>query len=91
MVYGLLNRIRDRGALVAGICAGVDVLEAAGLLQGRRSTHSEAADCLLDQGVLTARASAYIDFALEGARALGLFANEEELRATADFWKQPIG
>lgn len=90
-VYELLNRVRDRGALVAGICAGVDVLEAAGLLRGLRSTHSEAADCLLDHGVLTARANAYIDFALEGARALGLFANEEDLRETADFWKRRIG
>ncbi|MGN0184734.1 MAG: DJ-1/PfpI family protein [Aristaeellaceae bacterium] len=86
-IWELLQQLKDRQALIAGICAGVDVLDAAGILEGVRSTHSEDADLVRDGNVITARANAYLDFAFETAGALGLFADEQDLKETIDFWK----
>ena len=83
----LLQALREQGALLFAICAGVDVLDRAGVLDGLRSTHSCEADWIFDKNVLTARANAYVDFAIEGAKALQLFRDEEDLRETVDFWK----
>lgn len=38
--------------------------------------------------MITARANAYVDFAIEVARKLDLFDSEEDLRETIDFWKK---
>ena len=83
----LLQALREQGALLFAICAGVDVLDRAGVLDGLRSTHSCETDWVFDKNVLTARANAYVDFAIEGAKALQLFRDEEDLRETVDFWK----
>jgi len=53
-----------------------------------RSTHSDEYDCILDKNILTARANAYVDFAIEAAKALGLFENEADLQETVAFWKE---
>lgn len=73
--------------LLAAICAGVDLPEDAGTLEGVVSTHSAALDLSNDQKVITARANACVDFAIETAKELGLFTGERDLRETIDFWK----
>lgn len=88
IVYDCLKTLHRADALVAGICAGVDVLEKAGLLQNIRSTRLEEYDCILDGNVLTARANAYVDFAIEAAKALHLFEDEADLQETISFWKE---
>ncbi|MCI9633223.1 MAG: hypothetical protein HFH18_08280, partial [Ruminococcus sp.] len=40
-----------------------------------------------DRHVITARANAYVDFAVETAKELDLFEDEADLRETIDFWK----
>lgn len=86
-VAELLHELKDRGVLIAAICAAVDVLDETGILEGIRSTHSEDSDLSHDGGVITARANAYVDFAIETAKTLGLFADEKDLQETVDFWK----
>lgn len=86
-VRKLLLELKENGSLMAGICAGVDVLDEAGVLRDRRSTHSTEEDCVNDNGVITARANAYVDFAVEVAKELELFADEKDLQETIDFWK----
>jgi len=76
------------GALVAGICAGVDVLDKAGLLKNIRSTKSGDFDCIRDGNIVTARANAYVDFAIEAAKALDLFEDEADLQETIAFWRE---
>ncbi len=88
VVYECLNTLHSSNVLVAGICAGVDVLEKAGLLEGRRSSHQKEYDCVLDRNILTARANAYVDFAIEAAKALDLFEDEADLLETIAFWKE---
>ena len=86
-VRALVRRLREEGALIAGICAGVDLLDDAGILNGIRSTHSCEENVVSDSGVITSRANGYVDFAIETAKALGLFRDEADLRETVDFWK----
>ncbi len=40
-----------------------------------------------DGNVITARANAYADFAIEAGKALDLFEDETDLQETIDFWK----
>ena len=73
--------------MIAGICAGVDVLDRAGILCDVQSTHSTDEDWVSDRNVTTARANAYVDFAIEVAKKLNLFESEEDVQGTIDFWK----
>lgn len=86
-VHELLGNVKACGKVIAAICAGVDVLEEAGILQGVKSTHSEDLDTARDKHVITARANAYVDFAIEVGKELELFEDEADLQETIDFWK----
>ena len=76
-----------REILIASICAEVDVLDHAGILRDVKSTHSSEVDLVTDKNVITARANAYVDFAVEVAKKLDLFASEDDLQETINFWK----
>ena len=82
-----LKDLKKRDTLIAGICAGVDVLENAEILCEVKSIHSIDEDCVSDKNVITARANAYVDFAIEVAKKLDLFESEEDLQETINFWK----
>lgn len=86
-VKAYLKDLKKRGALIAGICAGVDVLDHAGILHDVQSTHSTDEDLVHDKNVITARANAYVDFAIGVAKKLNLFVSEDDLQETIDFWK----
>lgn len=86
-VTEVLKQVRANGALIGGICAGVDLLEREGILEGLDSTHSKEEDVVKDQNVITARGNAYVDFAIAMGRELNLFADEADLQETIDFWK----
>lgn len=86
-VWTYLQELKKKQVLIAGICAGVDVLDHAGILDGLQSTHSTDLDFVNDNHVITARANAYVDFAIEVAREMNLFVSEEDLQETINFWK----
>lgn len=86
-VRAYLQELRKNRILIAGICAGVDLLDDAGILHGIQSTHSTELDFVNDDKVITARANAYVDFAIEAAKELDLFEDEEDLQETIEFWK----
>lgn len=86
-VKAFLNQVKTQGSLIAGICAGVDLLENADVLWNVKSTHSTELDVVNDNKVITARANAYVDFAIEVAKELNLFADEADLQETIAFWK----
>ena len=62
-------------------------MDDAGILRDVKSTHSTNEDLVSDKNVITARANAYVDFAIEAAKKLDLFVSEEDLQETIDFWK----
>ena len=82
-----LQELKSSQALIGGICAGVDLLARAGILDDRDSTRSSDLDIVNDGHVITARANAYVDFAIEAAKELGLFEDEADMQETIDFWK----
>ncbi len=87
-VRNILRRLRTGKVLINGICAGVELLDMAGVLEGIRSTHSDdSVEYANDDKVITARANAYVDFAIEVAKELKLFRDETDLKETIDFWK----
>lgn len=82
-----LWELNVRNVLIAGICAGVDILDKAGLLENIRSTQLAEEDFVSDGNIITARANAYVDFAIEVAKRLNLFRDETDLQETIGFWK----
>ena len=86
-VWNYLREVNDHNGMIAAICAGVDVLEHAGILDGIRSTHSTESDVVVDGNVTTSRANGYVDFAIEVAGELGLFKDEKDLQETIVFWR----
>lgn len=86
-VFQFLKDIKEKEKVVAGICAGVDVLDRAGILQNVKSTHSTDLDVVRDNHIITARANGYVDFAIEVGKELELFENEADLQETVEFWK----
>ncbi len=83
----LLQMAKSKDILIGAICAGVDVLDESGILQKVCSTHTKDMDVVNDNNVITARANAYVDFAIEVAKELNLFEDENDLQETIDFWK----
>lgn len=86
-VWEYLSEVRANGGLMAGICAAVDVLDHAGILQSIDSTHSVDSDVVAADNVITARANGYVDFAIEVAKRMGLFKDEADLKETVAFWR----
>lgn len=86
-VYDTLRKLSDQRTIIAGICAGVDILDKAGILKDISSTHSSEFDCVRDKNIITARANAYVDFAIETGKALEIFEDEADLQETIEFWK----
>ena len=86
-VWDILRRVKKQGGILAGICAGVDVLEHAGILEGIISTHAADLDVAVSEKVITARANGYVDFAIEVAKKLDLFEDEADLQETIAFFR----
>lgn len=86
-VWEYLTRVQRHDGLIAGICAGVDVLDHAGVLEGIESTHSTELDVAVTDRVITSRANGYVDFAIEVAKKMNLFKDEADLQETIAFWR----
>lgn len=82
-----LQKLRNNNVLIGGICSAVDLLDDAGILSDISCTHSTELDIVNDKNVITARANAYVDFAIEVAKELELFTSEADLQETIEFWK----
>ena len=87
-VWKYLADVQENQGLIAGICAGVDVLGHAGLLETIESTHSSNLDVIVADNVITARPNAYVDFAIEVAKKMDLFEDEADLKETIAFWRE---
>ena len=86
-VWKYLRTVQAQKGMIAAICAGVDVLDHAGLLEGIVSTHSTELDVVVTDQIITSRANGYVDFAIEVARKMNLFRDEADLQETIRFWR----
>ena len=75
-VWEYLKNVHDSNGRIAAICAGVDVLEHAGLLEDAESIHSCEKDVVTSHRITTSRANGYVDFAIEVAKQMELFEDE---------------
>ncbi len=87
-VYKFLNNAYNNKAVIAGICAGVDLLENSGLLNNVNSTKNTDLDLIDDKNIITARANAYVDFAIEVGKKMNLFKDDNDIKETVEFWKE---
>lgn len=71
-VWEYLKNVHDSNGRIAAICAGVDVLEHAGLLEDAESIHSCEKDVVTSHRITTSRANGYVDFAIEVAKQMEL-------------------
>jgi len=87
---------------IAAICGGPEFLAQAGLISGLRIAHGHnpeyaaevfrdsiitEEDVIVEGTIITARGQAYVEFAVEIGRHIGLFENEEEARETESWFK----
>ncbi len=87
-VHQFLNDAYNNRTVIAGICAGVDLLENSGLLNNVNSTKNTDLDLVDDKNIITARANVYIDFAIEVGKKMNLFKDDNDIKETVDFWKE---
>jgi putative intracellular protease/amidase len=87
---------------IAAICGGPEFLAQAGILRGLRIAHGHdpeyasqvfkdsiitEEDVIVEGTIITARGQAYVEFAVEIGRHIGLFETEEEAKETELWFK----
>jgi len=103
----LIQRIHNKGKLLAGICGGPQYFARAGVLKGKqytttllaeeyqendiadpfpRDTHVEQ-QIVRDQNIITAKNTAFVDFAIEICDWFGLFQNAKQKDLAARIYK----
>jgi len=102
-VQAFLGKVREidrRGGKLAAICGGPQWLALAGVLKGRRCTHSlerpgpefEGAAftgeyLTVDRNIITAQGQAYAEFAVEMGRQTGVYSREEDAQSDLDWMR----
>ncbi|MHA1906679.1 MAG: DJ-1/PfpI family protein [Candidatus Thorarchaeota archaeon] len=104
-IQNFLRALHSRDIPIAAICGGPEFLAQAGLLTGKRIAHGHdqeyAAqvfqestitdeDVIVDGNITTARGQAYVEFAIEIGRQLGLFESEDDSKETEQWFKNNI-
>ncbi len=87
---------------IAAICGGPEFLAQAGLLSGLKIAHGHnpeyatqvfkdsiitEEDVIVEGNIITARGQAYVEFAVEIGRHIGLFESEQEAQETESWFK----
>ncbi|OWA33669.1 hypothetical protein B9G55_20195 [Saccharibacillus sp. O16] len=98
-VENVLKAVQACGGKVGAICSGSLLALDAGLARGRNYTSPLPADpsvaagtrmdrpVVVDQGLITAQAYGYVDFALELGRMTGIYRDEADYEETVRFFK----
>lgn len=83
----LLQKLLSSDKKLFAICSGVEYLNKYKLLKNRKSILNTTGNVIIDRNLLTATPNSYVDFALEAAKSLNLFIDEEDFMETVNFFK----
>lgn len=83
----LLNEIFEKKYKIAAICSGVNYLKEQGYLKEYNSILSNTNDLVEDKNLITCRANAFVDFAIELANNFNILGDEEGYLETVRFFK----
>lgn len=100
-LYQILNMLNDKSKVIAAICSGPLHLAAAGILKNKKYTTTLPLDdfkdfdkeffidtnVVTDNNIITAKASGYVDFAIEIGKKLNIYDDQEDLDETIRYFK----
>lgn len=96
-----LDNLNKKGKVIGAICSAPLCLAKSGILKGKKYTttlpvnefkefeNSELIDenVVVDDNIITAKASGYVDFAIEIGKVMNIYENEEDLNETIRYFK----
>lgn len=97
----LLKKLDREKKVIAAICAAPLILASSGILKGKRFTTTlpvaefpefkdalyQDQDLVVYENIITARANAYVDFAIEIGKKMDIFDGAEDLEETIRYFK----
>ncbi len=100
-LYSLLKRINRKDILIGAICAAPIHLAKADILERKKYTTTldfnniqefnienfVDNNVVIDENIITAKASGYVDFAIELGKKVDVFKDEDDLNETIRFFK----
>jgi len=101
-IQEFLQKVKMKKRTIAAICGGPEFLAQAGLLNGLKIAHGHdpvyaeqvfkdsiitEEDVIVEGTIITARGQAYVEFAVEIGRHIGLFESEQEAQETTSWFK----
>jgi len=100
-LYSLINEVNKKDKFIGAICAAPVHLAKAGILSNRKFTTTLDINSIeefnvenfvdknvvIDENIITAKASGYVDFAIELGKKVNVFEDEDDLNETIRFFK----
>ncbi|MBR2565566.1 MAG: DJ-1/PfpI family protein [Paenibacillus sp.] len=89
-VITLLQMLEGDRKFIGAICSGVDLLNQAGILEGKQHTSNDTTHSdtyVVHNNIITAKANGYVDFALALGQMTGIYADEADYEETIRFFK----
>ena len=100
-LHNLLIQLNNQNKAIGAICAAPIHLAKSGVLKGKKYTTTlpinefkEFQGCtyldenvVVDNNIITAKASGYVDFAIEIGKVMDIYENEEDLEETIRYFK----
>lgn len=100
-VYKLISKIYEKNKIIGAVCVGPIHLAKASVLNGKKYTTSLDVseynefdsskyvdeNVVVDGNIITAKASGYVDFAIEMGKVMDIYEDENDLMETIQFFK----
>lgn len=87
-LYGLIEELYNKDVLVASICGGINIVKNCKFFEDVNNILVDTSkDLVVDKNLITANPNAYVDFAIEVAKYLGIFNDEDDVNETIAFFK----
>ena len=100
--YTLINELSKNNKVIGGICSGTIHLAKANVLNGRKYTTSLDVNeykefcssgyidknVVVEDNIITAKATGYVDFAIEIGKMMDIYEDENDLKETIKFFKE---